>query len=219
MRAVLACALLSVAASGGELSPVASDALCVTRGRVAATHSQLAVDEPKLRAVVPASDGNRAELRLVYRGPTAETALLGSGALRRQIGIKLRAQDGCNLLYVMWRIEPASGIVVSVKRNPGARTHAECGNRGYRNLRGTTLPVAPLVAGRPRRLAAAIDGRVLTVTVDGAPAWRGELDGESASLAGPAGVRSDNVRADFELRVASGGGARAMSCGGSVEDE
>ncbi|MCA1664388.1 MAG: serine/threonine protein kinase, partial [Myxococcales bacterium] len=134
-RAVLVGALLSVAGHGGELAPVAGDALCVTRGRVAAARAQLSVDEPKLRAVVPASDGNRAELRFVYRGPTTQTALLGSGALRRQLGLKLRAQDGCNLVYVMWRIEPVPGVVVSVKRNSAARTHAECGNRGYRNLR------------------------------------------------------------------------------------
>ena len=32
---------------------------------------------------------------------------------------KLRAEDACNLVYVMWRIEPQSRLVVSVKRNPG----------------------------------------------------------------------------------------------------
>jgi hypothetical protein len=219
VRGVVVCALLSVAAGPGDLTPVAAEGLCVTRGRIVAAHTALSVEEPKLRAAVPASDGNRAELRFVYRGPTAQTALLGSGALRRQIGLKLRAQDGCNLVYIMWRIEPTQAIVVSVKRNPGARTHAECGNRGYRNLHGATTPVAPLVAGVARRLAAVVDGRVLSVWVDGALAWRGELDADTASLVGPAGMRSDNVRVDFGLRVAPGAGSGAPACRGSVDEE
>ena len=28
---------------------------------------------------------------------------------RRQVGLKLRARDGCNVVYVMWRIEPKAG--------------------------------------------------------------------------------------------------------------
>ena len=44
----------------------------------------------------------------------------------------------------MWRIEPESKLVVSVKSNPGQHTSAECGNRGYRNIkprRSTPVPV------------------------------------------------------------------------------
>ena len=41
------------------------------------------------------------------------------GELRRQFGLKLRAQDACNLVYVMWRIEPASKLVVSIKCRTG----------------------------------------------------------------------------------------------------
>jgi hypothetical protein len=56
-----------------------------------------------------------AEAHFTYLGSTGNEARLGSGELRRQFGLKLRAEDACNLVYAMWRIEPESKLVVSVK--------------------------------------------------------------------------------------------------------
>jgi hypothetical protein len=44
----------------------------------------------------------------------------------------------------MWRIELESKLVVSATINPGQHTSAQCGNRGYRNIkprRGAPVPV------------------------------------------------------------------------------
>ena len=76
---------------------------------------------PGVRAVVPGAQGSSARISFVYRGPTREVLPLRSGELRRQIGLKLRARDTCNLIYVMWHLAPDEGIRVQVKSNPGAR--------------------------------------------------------------------------------------------------
>ncbi|MCU1277161.1 MAG: hypothetical protein JWM53_707 [bacterium] len=202
---VMSALLLSGAAGseepGAPLVRAPADALRVTRGAIEAIGGgRVRVREPKMRAVVPWSDGDDAELRFTYAGPSDGAAPLASGEMRRQIGIKLRAADGCNLLYVMWRIEPKAQIVVSLKRNPGQSTHRQCGARGYRNLvaRAGTQP-APLAAGDEHRLHARLDGRILRVWADRALAWEGDVGDEAAALRGPAGVRSDNGRFELEL--------------------
>jgi hypothetical protein len=211
---VLASLLGAGAAQADELAPVAAAALAVTRGRVEARADNIFhLDEAKVRAVVRASDGNRAELRFSYAGPTVETATLGSGELRRQIGLKLRAEDGCNLVYVMWRIAPVPGIVVSVKRNPGQKRHAECGNGGYRNLRAERAAPAPLVTpGSAHVLFARIDGTSLTVWADGARVWQGPLPPEALALRGPVGLRSDNGRFAVQLRAGQGEAGLGTLC-------
>jgi hypothetical protein len=224
-------ALAAAIASGGsgawaaeQLTPVPAAKWCVTRGRVAAAaDGQARVTEPKMRAVAPNTDGDAAELRFVYQGGSEAEARLASGELRRQIGIKLRAQDGCNVLYVMWRIEPKAQIVVSLKRNPGQRTHAECGARGYRNLKASAgVQPAPPAPGREHRLHAALAGRILRVWADGALAWEGDVGDEPLALHGPVGVRSDNGRFEnVELRARAGATATATParCAGSSDDE
>ena len=87
-----------------------------------------------MRALAPGSTGDAAELAFVYRGPSREETRLASGELRRQIGLKLRARDTCNVVYVMWQLEPEPRILVSMKRNPGLSTHAGCGAGGYVTL-------------------------------------------------------------------------------------
>src|SRR5437870_3663128 len=119
MKELLLMAVLS--------APIPPPKWCVTRGRVDAGGR---VGVPKMRAVLPDSDGNAAEVRFTYFGPSDVEEPLASGLPRRQIGLKLRAQDPCNLVYVMWRLHPEARIVVSVKRNPGKHASRECGNAG-----------------------------------------------------------------------------------------
>jgi hypothetical protein len=209
--------------SGGpeELAPVTPGRWNVTKGSVAAFEGGKArIIEPKLRAVAPGSDGNAAELRFVYQGPTREATALASGEVRRQLGIKLRAENGCNLLYIMWRLEPKSQIVVSVKRNPGQRLHRECGARGYRNLKpkvAAAPPPAP-APGSSHALHAALHGTLLRVWLDHALVWEGDVGAEALASSGPAGLRSDNVRWDVAL-YAHPGSPGAAARVDSADDE
>jgi hypothetical protein len=177
--------------------------LCVTEGQLEiASDGRLSVNVPRMRAYVNRATSDAAELRFTYLGPTETSVPLGSGAVRTQFGLKLRAQDACNLLYVMWRQEPASKLVVSVKRNPGEHTSAACTNHGYRNLEPQTSAAIPeLQAGDAHVLRAEIQGQELRVLVDDQPVWQGPLDATAATLKGPVGVRSDDAHLTFALVV------------------
>lgn len=156
----------------------------------------------KVRGVQIDSAGDRATLRFRYEGPSAERTTLKSGVVREQLGLKLRARDSCNLVYVMWRLAPESKIVVSIKVNPDDTSHDACENRGYANLRPDTQAEVPTLSiGQEHELAAEIRGQGLEAKIDGRVVWRGRLPAEAEHLSGPAGFRSDNVQwtlIDFE---------------------
>jgi hypothetical protein len=186
-----------------RLVAVAPGALSATSGRlVALDGAWFAISSPTLRAELGREPRSMAELSFVYRGPTQTDNPLASGELRRQIGLKLRAQDSCNVLYVMWHIEPSPGIVVSLKSNPGQSRHVECGDRGYAVLQPAASSPAPAVGhGETHVLGAVIRGHELRVTVDGSPSWVGELPEAAFTFDGPVGLRSDNGEFNAELRA------------------
>lgn len=202
--AALAAALGSLAADGSvRLRPVPARELHVTQGELRWEGGAARIDGPRLRAVAPGRDGERAELRFTYLGPSRDEVPLGSGELRAQLGLKLRAADACNVIYAMWRLAPDPVLAVQVKRNPGATNSADCGNRGYTTVRPrTVVPLGRPAPGATHTLGAEIQGDRLEVRVDGRAVWEGELPPESAALRGPPGVRTDNVRAVLELRAA-----------------
>ena len=175
--------------------------LCITEGTLEELKdSRLAVKVPKMRAVVAAATPPVAEARLTYLGPTSAEARLGSDEMRRQFGLKLRAQDGCNLVYAMWRIEPESELVVSIKSNPGMHSSSECGNRGYRNIKPKrSSPVPRLKPGDSHSLLADMNGSQMRVSVDGNIVWEGDLGPEALAFNGPVGVRTDNGRFGFQF--------------------
>lgn len=188
------------------VAPVAADRLCVTKG---AASIGAPVTEPTMRAVALGSAGDAASLAFVFRGDTSTSRELASGESRRQLGLKLRAQDGCNLVYVMWRLDPRPSLIVSLKRNPGKRTHKECGAGGYTRIkpaRGAALaPVPALTPDASHTLRAEIASDELHAWIDDQLVWRGSLPAAARELAGPAGLRSDNVR--FDLVAFSAGAA------------
>jgi hypothetical protein len=179
--------------------------LCVTEGKVAALGaSGLAIDSPKMRAFLNHATGQGIEARFKYLGATVHESPLGSGAVRRQFGLKLEAQDACNLLYAMWRIAPEAKLVVSVKANPGEHSSAQCGNRGYRNVKpARSAPVPSLRPGDTHALRAELSGTSMRVLIDGSPVWEGDVGAQALRLAGPVGLRSDNARLEIELRTAA----------------
>jgi hypothetical protein len=218
----VALAWATVATTGVAHSrPLTQADLCVTLGAIATlSDGRLAVTEPKMRAFALPSTTPAAELSFTYKGRTAKTAPLGSGQIRRQFGLKLRAQDSCNLVYAMWRIAPRSQLVVSIKRNPGKHTHAQCGTHGYRNVRPDRMvPVPALRAGSTHSLRADMQGRRLHLWIDGVETWVGNLGLQIQSFDGPIGVRSDNVRVDFAIdATVTDAAARACPAGPVNED-
>jgi hypothetical protein len=143
------------------------------------------VTDPAMRAVALGTGGDAAELEFTYEGPTASEAPLGSGELRRQIGIKLRAADSCNVVYVMWRLEPSSGLAVSVKRNPGMSENAQCHDGGYRSIRSTHgEPVPTIGVGETHTLRAELSADTLRVFADDRLVWEGDV-GEARAFDGP----------------------------------
>lgn len=189
-------------------APVSS--LCITEGDVVPTSDHASVREPATRGFLAGSTGDAATLAFTYRGRSQSVAALASGDTRAQLGLKLRAQDSCNVIYVMWRIEPTSEIVVQTKRND-AHAHRDCGNEGYTRVRPAWRRSPPAL-GVPEwsaatngttffehTLAAAIVDDDLEVRADGALVWRGTLPANVRDLRGPVGFRTDNVDVDLVL--------------------
>jgi hypothetical protein len=183
--------------------------LCVTEGTIEqSSGNRMSVNVPKMRAFVTIATTQDVEAHFTYLGQTAGEKPLGSGEMRRQFGLKLRAQDPCNLVYAMWRIEPESKLVVSVKSNPGQHTSAECGNRGYRNPKPVhSSPVPNLRPGAAHTLRAEMNGAEMRVYADNHLVWEGNVGPEGGSLNGPVGIRSDNARLELELRAGQASGA------------
>jgi hypothetical protein len=178
---------------------VAPERWQVTSGMLeAARDGKLIIEHPSTRAELT-HGGSAAALKFVYRGPTLRDAPLASGELRRQIGLKLRAHDTCNVLYVMWQIEPAPRIEVSLKENPGQHTHAQCADHGYTFIRPeVSRTLAAVLPGREHELRAQLAGRRLSVLADGTLVWDGQLPERAFDFDGPLGLRADNGR--FELQ-------------------
>ena len=221
LLAVLFCAVPCRANNASELVSVAPSRLCVTEGALETLPAaRRSVRVAKMRAVLAEPGARAIEARFTYLGPTIETAPLRSGEIRRQFGLKLRAADGCNLIYAMWRFAPKPSLVVSVKSNPGLHTSRACGTSGYRFVspRSLTHLEAPLI-GVTYRLAAVLEDAALKVFVDGKMVWDGELDQAALDFDGPAGIRSDNVHLELSLFAPPQAGGHACPTPGGIEEE
>lgn len=191
----------SHAPTWAELSTRGEATICFTEGRGAASERGHHVVDAAMRGFVPGSTGDEASLDFVYRGTLEKRTELASGDSRAQLGVKLRAADSCNVLYAMWRTE-TNEIVVQVKRNADAHTHAECGATGYTRVRPTERAKPPTIAaGEHHTLEAVIAGDNLVVKADDTLVWRGTLPDEARELRGPAGVRTDNVDVDLAIHA------------------
>ncbi len=210
----LSCLLLSglswcIAVADGPVSQnkwfnISRADLCVTEGTVEESpRDGLFVTAAKMRAYVNVATPPVVVADFTYLGSTLKQTRLGSGEMRRQFGLKMRAQDACNLVYVMWRIEPQSRLVVSVKSNPGQHRSSECGNRGYRNIQPTHgKPLPALHSGEAHSLRAELSGEQLRVLADTVLVWEGALGPETMAFDGPVGIRSDNARLQIQLHTA-----------------
>ena len=184
-----------------KMMAIGTGKLCVTEGTInRGPGEQLTIDVPKMRAFVTEETAQTAEAHFTYLGETAQTAALGSGAVRQQFGLKLRAQDACNLVYAMWRFSPKNEVVVSVKSNPGMQESSQCGNKGYTNIKPSHSSPAPEVKkGSKHILYAELNGPKMTVTADSKVVWEGSVGPAALAFNGPVGIRSDNVHIELEL--------------------
>ncbi len=197
------------ATGGRELHAVAHETLCVTKGTIA----NAAIAEPTVRAFALGTSGDAAQLSFTYRGESRTARALESGEMRKQVGLKLRAQNSCNVVYVMWRIAPKPGLAVQVKYNPGKARHEECGTEGYIKVKPTvSSPIPELAPGTAHALRAEIRGDELHAWIDGELAWQGRLPDEARELAGPAGLRTDNVWLEGVELSAPHGETPGMQC-------
>jgi len=200
------CCLLasSLAAQTPEIR-LDQSRLCVTEGAIKTDRGRrLSVKASRLRAVASIPTAHAVEIRFTYHGASAQRSSLSSGQIREQLGLKLRAADGCNVVYAMWRIAPRNELVVSVKHNPALHQSVECGNRGYMNIKPRQAGAIPVLRpGQAHSLRAEIHGQEMQVFIDGRKCWAGNLGPESVAFDGPVGMRTDNVDLDFELFAAA----------------
>jgi hypothetical protein len=193
-----------------DVAPITHADLCVTKGAVMGE----LVEEPTVRGYARGFGGDAAALTFTYKGETFETRELASGQSRRQIGLKLRAQDSCNVVYVMWRLDPKPAIDVSVKLNIGMQHHEECGANGYTKVKPHKKNLIPQFEyGKTHTLRAEIVGDELYAWIDDQLLWQGTLPDTARAIHGPAGVRSDNVKFDLvSLSAPKGDGAAVPAC-------
>src|SRR5215469_15274706 len=176
----------------------------VTDGKIeSAAGKRLKVSTKEMRATLKFTTEQTATVKFTYLGPTKEVAHSGSRDVPSQFGIRLRAHDDCNAVYVMWHFAPDQKIAVSVKRNPGKRTYAECLDHGYVNNLKPRLSDAPpaVEPNQPHVLTATMSGSDLSVTADNKLVWWGDLGPVALTLRGPVGLRSDNARLLFDLLI------------------
>jgi hypothetical protein len=187
-------------------------ALSVTSGAVTPSGgSELVTRSGEMRAVELDNGRHAKWARLAFRllGPSDDVKPLGSGIVRQQIGLKLRAQDPCNLVYVMWRSAPEPAISIQTKRNAGQSTSSQCGNNGYTTI--ATIPVAAIPTGSRHvlevRTKRAADGSLALAIYTDRVLLRTQSVPAAlvAGLEGTIGVRSDNGSYAFRLLAAKRG--------------
>jgi hypothetical protein len=193
------------AAAGSGLDALDPTSLVVTSGAIKRLNAtRFETSSGAMRATLAGTGVDAAELRFHYLGPNDQNdeVPLASGELRRQVGLKLRAQDGCNVVYVMWRIEPPSGLNVSVKSNPDKHESRACADAGYSTVQPREQQqVQTVEVNSEHTLRASISGTDLQVYADAKLSWLGALPPEAFDFDGPAGIRSDNGAFDMEFRV------------------
>ncbi|MFY9804834.1 MAG: hypothetical protein WA211_16375 [Candidatus Acidiferrales bacterium] len=179
--------------------------LCVTEGTISDLPAHgLSVTLPNVHATMNRETAQDIEARFVYLGPSEPTDP-PHGHGHHQFGFELFAQDACNLVYVMWRLEPESSIAVLAKSNPEQHVHADCNSRGTTTVAPElALPLPAVRAGEriSHNLHAEVSGATLSVFADDVLVWRGTLPADVLRTHGPVGIHCDNAKLEIVLRVA-----------------
>lgn len=200
---LILCVCTSCAqSSSGRLHTVDPSGISMTWRHITSAGSKTFRINESIRGEIPYGRQHAAELDFVYTGLPIREDALANGEMRRQIGLKFRAYNECNVVYVMWHIEPTYGIHVSVKSNPDKTTHKQCGAHGYIAISPQQFqPVSPIKIGEKHTLRASISGDILSVWADGSLVWTGKLPHQAFAFDGPVGIRSDNASFEVQMKV------------------
>ncbi len=194
-------------AEQAKVAPVATsfvlenvDAITTLGNLTLTPHGKYATTSSKLRTKLQSHEGSHLKARFLYQGPTEEISALASGRIREQFGFFLRALNQCNGLYVMIRLGPKIQIAVQSKINPGESTHAGCEANGYNTLQPTFTrsPTRQIGPGDSCLLGSIIKDDQLRVYFDQELVWQGQVP-SALPNPGYAGIRSDNVKIEFEI--------------------
>jgi hypothetical protein len=176
------------------ISPTIASGYTVTNGTITYANNKFYTEDSATRMEFPKTDGNSLTILAEYLGKTTITEPLASGVVQEQFGIKLRAANTCNLVYVMRRFSPYSRVTIMYKQNIGMTTHEECKDGGYVIVKDISVPAVPI--GTTVKLSAKFDNNILTVTLDDKIVWAGIVDFKQV---GVSGFRSDNVKVRFSV--------------------
>jgi hypothetical protein len=133
--------------------------------------------------------------------------VVGSNTWRRQVALKLKAANSCNVAYVTWVFEKAgvasNTLEIKRKSNPGHWLDSQCSDAageptGYTTIDSVTLPGAPPAPGSTITFEAELRGDALRVWVNGTTRFNQTVLALGAS-GGWAGFRTDNVDGVVEL--------------------
>lgn len=166
---------------------------------------------PQTRGTIELNQKDALQLCFKIKKNQQQVSLLASGRERRQVGIKLKAQDSCNTLYVMWHFFPRFEMVISEKINSSQHVHQQCGNKGYHVLK--RLPLEHLTnsilpplnelndADRFYLLQARLDphSQHLSVYLNYQLLWTGPVHQQWGHISAPVGLRTDNMQIDFAV--------------------
>jgi len=172
----------------------------VTDGKITlSANHHLMVSSKEMRATLRHPSKQAVTIHFKYLGPTQEVSHLQNGEVRHQFGIKFKAQDICNLVYVMWDFD-IPRINVAVKKNPGQQTSEQCKDRGYHSDFKTDIKSVPtrIVIDTWHTLSAKLIDKLIAVSIDNTIVWRGEISDDQMEFHGPVGIRSDNVHVLFD---------------------
>jgi hypothetical protein len=197
--------VINAQTSDGRRMHVALADLCVTEGTINGLPAHgLSVTVPNVHATINRETAQDIEARFVYLGPSNPSDT-PHGHGHHQFGFELFAQDACNLVYVMWRLEPESSIAVLAKSNPKQHVHADCNSRGTTTVAPElALPLPAVRAGEriSHNLHAELSGATLSVFADEVLVWRGTLPANVLHTHGPVGIHCDNAKLEIVLTVA-----------------
>jgi len=195
--------------------------LCFTQGKgVFAPEDPPSYDETgeldfensdiQTRALLSHSYAGPAEYQRVRMRFAYAPQVVGSNGWRRQVTLKLKAANSCNVVYLSWVFEkqgaPSNTLEIKRKSNPGQWLDSQCKDvfgepTGYTTIDSLTLPndpPAPPAPGSTITFEAELRGDALRVWVNGTSRFNRTVLGLGAS-GGWAGFRTDNVDGVVEL--------------------